>query len=86
MVFIELEDESVEIKHNETTGIATGAVTTPKLKGRPKTKPESRQTSMHLPLALLERLELEAENFEGGNKSRMLVKILEKYFLEKDCQ
>jgi hypothetical protein len=59
------------------------AKSAPKLMGRPKTKPDSKQTSFHIPLDMLTKLEAEAQKITFGNKSGMLNLILEKYFADK---
>ncbi len=52
-------------------------------RGRPKTKPESKLTSFHLPLDLIVKIDAEAVATAGGNKSALLIKILESHFAEK---
>lgn len=52
-------------------------------RGRPKTKPESKLTSFHLPLELIARVDAESTVKAGGNKSLLLVRILEEYFARK---
>ncbi|OHB53078.1 MAG: hypothetical protein A2Y12_16310 [Planctomycetes bacterium GWF2_42_9] len=52
-------------------------------RGRPKTKPESKLVSFHLPLELIARVDTEAIVKAGGNKSLLLVRILEEYFAKK---
>lgn len=52
--------------------------------GRPKTRPDSRQASFHVPIVLLDRIDSEAAEMCGGNKSFLLVKMIEKYFADKD--
>lgn len=53
-----------------------------KTMGRPKTKPESRQMSLHLAVDLIERIDAEAERVAYGNKSGLVTKILEEYFAQ----
>jgi hypothetical protein len=51
--------------------------------GRPKSKPESRQTSFHLPVELIDKIDAEAEAVAFGNKSGLVAKILKEYFAQK---
>ena len=52
-------------------------------RGRPKTKPESKLTSFHLPLELISRVDAEALATAGGNKSLFLIRVLEEHFAKK---
>jgi hypothetical protein len=52
-------------------------------RGRPKSKPESRLASFHLPIALIDKLDAEAGKTTAGNKSLFIVTLLENYFSDK---
>lgn len=51
--------------------------------GRPKTKPDSRQISFHVPLELIPQIEAEALNITDGNKSSLLIKMIAFWFANK---
>ena len=52
-------------------------------RGRPKSKPESRLASFHLPITLIDKLDAEAGKTTAGNKSLFIVTLLENYFCDK---
>lgn len=52
--------------------------------GRPKTRPDSRQASFHIPIALLDKIDAEAVEACGGNKSFLIIRMVEKWFADKD--
>ena len=57
----------------------------PKLgRGRPKTKPSSKLASFHLPLDLIAKIDSEAVKISAGNKSQLVINILENYFSTTD--
>lgn len=70
-------------KASETAPAAVEAKKQVAGRGRPKTKPESKLVSFHLPLDLISKVDAEAIAIAGGNKSLLLVRILEEYFAKK---
>lgn len=54
----------------------------PKSMGRPKKKPESRQTSYHLPVTLIDRIEQAAAKYTAGNKSFLAERALDEYLIK----
>jgi hypothetical protein len=58
-------------------------VVTKKALGRPKTKPESRQISFHVPVDLIPKIEAEALIVSDGNKSSLLIKMIKYWFANK---
>ncbi|HEY3307161.1 MAG TPA: hypothetical protein VGJ93_01785 [Desulfuromonadaceae bacterium] len=53
-------------------------------RGRPKSKPDSKLASFHLPLDLISKIDAEAAAVAAGNKSLFLVTILNQYFADKN--
>jgi len=79
------EDKPMEIAP-KTPVTAPAAVEVKKSaigRGRPKTKPESKLTSFHLPLELISKIDADALATAGGNKSLFLIRVLEEYFKKK---
>jgi hypothetical protein len=53
------------------------------LRGRPKSRPESKATIFHLPLSLIKQINEESDKNMAGNKSAFAVKIFSEYFAAK---
>jgi hypothetical protein len=78
-----LEEERQDAtKATKTAPAAPKAKETPKVMGRPKSKPDSKQTSFNLSLTLIDRIGRAADKYTGENKSLLVSKAVEE-FLEK---
>ena len=71
------------VKVSETAPAAVEAKAPTMGRGRPKTKPESKLVSFHLPLNLISKIDSEALATAGGNKSLFLIRVLEEHFARK---
>lgn len=79
----EEEGLTTTVKMTEAAPVAVDIKKNTAGRGRPKTKPQSKLTCFHLPLDLIAKIDAEAVQISGGNKSGLLIKILEEYFAKK---
>jgi len=88
MDFVE-EDKKMEASKSEAAKAPASVPDVPEAKktlgrGRPKSKPDSKLASFHLPLDLIAKIDSEALKVTAGNKSLFLIGVLEKYFAPKE--